>query len=320
MNRPVLVAMALTLIACTSELEQEIEVPPPGAVLNALLCEDSVITAHVLRTYNGGDPSVALRPDALAIDDAEVEVYLNGVSRGIMQRDARPGWYVLPGCYPAGGDRVRMEVVTAEYAPLSAETALPLRPEILSVDTQRQAPNVVRIGLRFNDRAGEKNYYMLSAAVTAGVEGDSPVPDSPYPVTLTLEEDWLLGNVEYERADDYDYPYAYAPVSRYIFDDAQTDGEAHTLKLSLRGMGALPGDSAAATAVYTCRITFSALSESHYLYLRSKILQKKQAEDVFGSIGLREPIPTYTNISNGYGLLSARQNETIIEWRIENER
>lgn len=62
---------------------------------------------------------------------------------------------------------------------------------------------------------------------------------------------------------------------------------------------------------YLSRYTFqlSTVSESYYLYMKSKVLQAEQ-DDFLGEAGLREPIPTYSNVKGGYGLVGGKQTDT----------
>ncbi|MDR3262030.1 MAG: DUF4249 domain-containing protein [Tannerella sp.] len=302
------VAAAALLLSCTSEIDIRVNPLSPCAVLNASLSEDSVITAHVSRTLNGVQPS-----GSLFINNASVEVFVNGGSRGIMQKEAAPGQYILPGCYPAAGDHVRMEVVTTDYEPLSAAVTLPPRPVILSVDTQTYRPEtsvgrqVVNMQIRLKDPAGTKNYYMLYAAGYTTVKEENGIRTDNYPVSIVHNEERLLEEVVYEYG--YDSNGAYYPISSYyLFTDEWIDGNEYTLKIALNMPANLPGNDPSVPVTNTCQVIVSALSESRYLYCRSKALQRKQQEDLFGSIGLREPIPTYTNVLNGYGLLSAKQS------------
>jgi hypothetical protein len=312
--KPILtVALALLLAACSSEINIWVDPLSPCAVLNASLSQDSVITAQISRTLNGLPPS-----GSLFINDAGIEVFINGHPRGLMQKDAAPGQYILPDCYPAAGDHVRMSVVTPDYEPLSAAVTLPARPLILSVDTQTlktaAGRQIVNMQLHLKDPPGEKNYYMLSALARTTLTGADGIRTDVSPLNIIHDEEWLLEEVVYEYA--YDSLGVYYPLHSYqIFTDELIDGAEYTLKIALT-MPVNPltmpvnlslGDS---TAIITsrCQLIVSSLSESRYLYCRSKALQRKQQDDLFGSIGLREPIPTYTNVLNGYGLLSAKQS------------
>lgn len=272
--------------SCNTEIDIPVRLPEPSAVLNASLSADSIIKAEVSHTNNAVPYHTQKEKPSLFINDARVEVFINNISKGIMEKGENPGQYFLPGVYPSANDKVRIEVQTNEYEPLSAEVNIPGQPEILSVDTQMiqiSSPHYqgivsVNVYLHFKEPKDEQNYYMLS------VSGNE----------ISHNEDHLFEEVEPYFLPGYAY---YTNSTFYIFSDKLIYEDEYTLNFTLNS------DS-------TSSIHLHAISESYYLYCRSKLLQWKQTHDPFGSIGLREPIPIYTNIQNGYGLLSAQQVTT----------
>jgi hypothetical protein len=314
------ILMCFFTLSCERNIELSVELPEPFAVLNASLSADSLITATVSRTVreyysNPGAESVYSLDKA-----ASITVFVNDSKQGMMEKGEKNGQYRLPGYYPSAGDKVRMEVQTDDFAPLSAEVSIPSRPEILSVDTQMyhilshyySGGYNIGVKLRFKEPANETNYYLLTLSGD-GVAGKDTLTKIEMPLFVTHNEDLLLekldailfSNYYFAGDNDFSASYYYDP-SYFIFNDEAIHGDEYTLKFTLNNaFSSYESDSLSITA--TCRICLYSLSESYYLYYRSKLLQWKQHEDPFGSVGLREPVPTYTNIKNGYGLLSAKQ-------------
>jgi hypothetical protein len=300
-------------LSCERNIELTIDLPKASAVLNASLSADSVLTATVSRTtgYYPNNPAPVPVP---FLDKASITVFANDIKQGIMEKGEKNGQYSLPGYYPSAGDKIRMEVQTDDFAPLSAEVTIPSQPEILSVDTQmydRPAYSPgdynIDVKLRFKEPANETNYYMLVLS-EYGIDKKDTLEKITLPIFVAHNEDLLFEKVNnpyyisyYVPPDTY-YGGYYNNISFFIFNDKTIQSEAYTLKFTLNQVSA-------DTSLYTpvCRICLYSLSESYYLYYRSKILQSKQMDDTFGSVGLREPVPTYTNVRNGYGLLSAKQ-------------
>jgi hypothetical protein len=315
-------------LSCERNIELSIDPPGASAVLNASLSADSVLTATVSRTirdyYNNPKPA-----PVYFLDDASVTVFANDKVQGVMERGEENGQYRLPGYYPFAGDKIRLEVKAGDFAPLSAEVTIPSQPEILSVDTQMYARPAnssgdynIDVQLRFKEPAGETNYYLLSLSVYGIYAKDPPEIINLYSA-VTHNEDLLFEDLSrvfsgsgysgYYDSSGYYYG-GYQGMSFFLFNDTDIQGDAYTLKFALNDV---PGSAESDPLPFTtaCRIRLYSLSESYYLYYRSKLLQWKQAEDTFGSVGLREPVPTYTNVRNGYGLLSARQ-EAVYEFKI----
>ncbi|MDH6304670.1 hypothetical protein M2459_001406 [Parabacteroides sp. PF5-5] len=313
------ILLTISVTSCTSDIELDIELPPPSLVLNASLCEDSVIVAHVSRTVSnllvGNRYSDFV--DSISIDNADVELYINDVSHGAMQKAVAKGMYLMPGCYPSPGDQVRIEAKSDNYKPISASVQLQERPEITKIDTQMiytGYSHIMQLGVSFKERRNEQNFYMLSIYGKSIIElEDSTVVGlftvySKHNNELVLEEmvpEYFTRYYNYSSYGSYYYPGSVYATS-YIFSDELINREEYTIDLTLENIYlSYASDTLSISTSY--EIELSSISESYYLYCRSKTLQYKQKEDLFGSVGLREPIPTYTNVINGYGLLSAKQ-------------
>ncbi|MCD8194503.1 MAG: DUF4249 domain-containing protein [Tannerellaceae bacterium] len=309
-----------SVTACETETTIDIDFPRPLAVMNAILHPDSVIRVQVSSSFNSTlenpDIEQAGGLEKFMIEDAQVELFVNGVSKGIMQQGEKRGWYDMPGVYPTAGDQVSMQVVTDSYPELKAATPIPSPVRILSVDTLMVPYNYnytdnggMKTFIRFKDEPGKTNYYCLRfmwmSEFVYEDTGESYYYSVRGPIIHTGEEpvleDALFPGTDFLLTSYYS---TYTDNWRvYVFDDYLFEGEEYTLKVLL----SVPrNDHSGLPDATELWIDLFTISESAYLYSRSKILQDKQ-KDILGNNGLREPIPTYTNVQGGYGLLSAQQ-------------
>jgi hypothetical protein len=309
-------------LSCERNIELTIDPPKASAVLNASLSTDSVLTATVSRTTGYYPNNNLASAPVFFLDKASITVFANDIKQGVMEKGEKNGQYRLPGYYPSIGDKIRMEVQTNDFAPLSAEVTIPSQPEILSVDTQMYnkpfpyySENNIDVKLRFKEPVNETNYYLLSLSVYSISAKDPLERINLYP-SVTHNEDLLFENLSpvfsgsgYTGYYDYSdlYYNGYQGMSFFLFNDKDIHDDAYTLKFALNNVPGSISESDSLSLTVTCRICLYALSESYYLHYRSKLLQWKQQDDPFGEVGLREPVPTYTNVRNGYGLLSAKQ-------------
>jgi len=304
-----LILTCFFIFSCEREVEISIDPPEPSAVLNASLSADSIIMATISRTVSNMYYDIPEHGPSYFLDEAQIEVFINDKKQGVMEKGENPGQYRLPGYSPSAGDNVRMEVQTGDFKPLSAEVLIPSQPEILSVDTQMYHThpdsyygriNSINVGLRFKETREGTNYYMLAVSGYGVSKNKTPEETNTF-VFITHDDDMLFEELQPSYFSGYNQ---YAPV--FIFSNRSVDSGEYTLKFTINNVfTSYYDDSLSFTSI--CRVYLYSISESYYLYCRSKLLQWKQKEDPFGSIGLREPIPTYTNVRNGYGLLSAKQ-------------
>lgn len=285
--------------ACEIEKEIHFNQSAPKAVLNAILYPDSVIKANVMCTINGVKPDNWGTPDSLyAINDAFVELFINDQSKGYMEKGEGYGNYISPGNYPFPHDKIRMEVRTKEYETVWSEINIPSLTPILSVDTVfsiRQGyyeTTDLTLYIRFKDNAAERNFYQLDIYDDVQVwRGDSVKQGYSY-TSFDL------------RAESLIETYTSWIIGNGIFNDNLINGQEYTLKILARNVEmSYKTDSIKIAHKYI--INLHSITASSYYHTKSLIKQVNQ-EDILGDTGLREPIPTFTNITNGYGLLSGR--------------
>lgn len=288
--------------SCTSEIEVHFDKLPEKIVLNAILQPDSIITAHISHSIQvGEDISTSY------LNDAVVEVSINGIPQGRMERGENNGFYRLPGRFPKAGDRIRMDVSSPEYEAASSEVVFPSKVEILSVDTTSNVhlsnwlTRDIRLQVRFKDPPTEKNYYLLAIIPeTIEIEDGKESSYSSY-VSINLKEEIIFENNR-QTPEGWDYS---ENSNRGIFRDEQINGQEYTLKVTVEGCY-YSAKTERGSITNKLKIRFYSVSDSFYRYQLS-CMRKEDADYNFGDSGLKEPVQLYSNIENGYGLFSGVQ-------------
>lgn len=314
-----MLGIAAGCTSCYHYTDIRIDPPAPHAVMNAIVCPDSAVRVNLSRPESEiKDENPGGRSVAAFIEDAEVELHLNGQLRGRLEKEAAPGWYRMPGYLPRTGDRIGVSARTPSYGVVSAETEIPGKTAILSVDTaSRHVVGLwgyewddLEVSVRMKDIPGERNFYLLTVSPKRlWRKGDLVVDADTLAYTywpwskIVLDE-----NSPLESGDMYRYEFVNNFYRGFLLADEGYDGQELTLKFKI-SQPELSYRDDEIDCRSSCRVALSSISESYYLYRRSKALQKEQ-NDILGETGLREPIPTYSNVRGGYGLVASRQEVT----------
>jgi hypothetical protein len=311
------------LASCEREVNFDGQLPDAKIVINCFVEADSLISAYVSRSWNLSEDG----PRALT--DADVSLHVNDALQPPMQPvDSLPGQNsgyshvgqtYLSRSVAREGDRIRITVRKDGYPEASAETVVPGKAVILSIDTTRfkeqYASDAMRFLIRFSDlHAGERDYYRL--VVTHQYSYDSVARTGAvvfnYGQDAALNEgfrDATGGALDTEGENRYG-----------IFTDDLFDGREYTLNIHFRprysgeDSGEYMWDSETGELISFGRITYSryifrlvTLSPSAYQYLKTRT---HYGGDVF-----TEPSAIYTNITGGLGIMGSFQTD---EKEIEN--
>lgn len=308
--------LALLTLSCVRDVEIDLGELPDRIVLNASVCPDSEVRAHISKTWFIMD-SV---PD-FDLPDATVRVYINDQFRGTMRNDDLPGdsvnlrgQYVLPGCFVSEGDRIRLEAEANGYEPVSGETVIPARAGISRIDTStfRASPylaSYMRLFVRLKD-VGDEHYRLIVERVTDYKKGDSvwTVTSFQNPGPTLLYIPYLSLNYE----DPVFQSYGGSPIV------SQMDGRfcmgvfagrdmmyGNTVKVSLWPVDySYVGDSISTVVRYKVRLL--SISEEYYRYM--KIMRGFSITIGDANFGaLIEPADAYSNVENGFGIVAGYQ-------------
>lgn len=323
--------------SCTYEKDIWIEEEKPCAVLNAIVRQDSVIRVHLSRTLNGAlvNPEDQSSLHRLCIDDAQIELWVNSICRGKLQKTEGKAGEYNHSYRPAAGDRIRLKALTAEYDPVEAETAIPFPPEAVVIDTlgierwdeYGDLQKDLRFHITIQDRPEEENFYLLSFEPMIHYQSslvDTVFLNRSFWDRIEMPQDPRVesGNMRYGK-EFFQYGYlggygswhiGFKEKTAFLLKDEGSDGEELTFDFTASSLRE-PHQMDTVSCTYGIRIQLASISRSYYLYRRSKALQMDQ-EDILGDLDLREPQPAYSNVTAGWGLLASYHPIWIFfEWK-----
>ena len=307
----------LFLSACESIIEFKSEDIERKIVIYALLQPDSVIAVSVAEGHSIFEEKYEPRQ----ITDAVVRLYTDGTlteTLAYMPPEPLPDYletsqyshYVSGGTKPNFGSTYRIEVEVPGLGTAYGEAELPVPVPITGVDTlirpAEWGEKQMIVKLSFRDPAGEENLYRLTARDMMGkYYGDKQEPYSPeVPVTIT---DYDVSYSSYKepliapRQED-DIFGMYLDNSYYLFTDELIAGKEYTLTMTLR-LNQPDTDYYEFSNTY---IMLHSVSRDLYLGLQSYSAHM-QTRDNF----LAEPVPVYTNITNGLGIVGAMSSSAV---------
>jgi len=312
--------VAITLLffsSCESIIEFKAEQTEPKIVIYTLLQPDSVIRVSVAEGHSIFEEKYEPRQ----ITDAIVRLYINGTlteTLAYVPPEPLPGYepvsqyshYMSGGIKPVLGSTYRIEVEVPGLGTAYGEAEVPEPVPLTGVDTlirpAEWGEKQLIVKLSFRDPAGEENLYRLTAMESEGrYYGDKTVPYSPeVPVSVT-EQDVSYSSYKEPliapRQED-DIFGMYLDNSYYLFTDELIAGKEYTLTMTLRL-------NQPDTIYYEFSHTYFMLhSVSRDLYLG---LQSYSAHMQTRDNFLAEPVPVYTNVTNGLGIVGAMSTSVI---------
>lgn len=240
-----------------------------------------------------GQASISDIEDFL-LPKAEVKLTVNGQQEYALHYDEERGTFSCP-YMPTEGDALSLHVEADGYPAAQSETVIPQsqRLEVLGSEkyyskrdwasssmSDLAADTLMRLTLRINDPAGERNYYRLkvrSVGEDIGYEG------------------WTYSDI-YSSSDaifmDDDLTEAFGGwPARFsnVFDDRLFDGQAYTLTVESR--------MRLATTTYVV-VELQSLTPDLYRYLKSFMRYRIMEQDAY-----TESVQIYSNVSGGWGIV-----------------
>lgn len=327
----ILLLLMLTVLyaSCTRDVVLKLDPVPPLLVLNASITPDREVSAFLSKSWFLLDsiPEYEL-PDK----GVRVNVYVNDAFCGVMQRSDNPatdaeykGQYKLPGCYVKAGDRVRLEAEVPDFNPVEAQTIIPQKTEIASLDTTLYLnTSHLQMYLTLHDNPSERNYYRLVVErLLECHKGDSVMWVSTF-----NDDDWIRHSVSgdsinlsrygfYRLSLTYDDPVFQPDIPsldyngahyRGIFSDDLFDGKEYAVTFSFTPDNSFVTDTLSVTVHYD--IHFLSISEAYYNYL--KVLRNFSIMSLGDANlnGMLEPTATYSNVTDGFGVVTGYQKST----------
>jgi hypothetical protein len=307
------------LTSCEKEVDFTGQLPDAKIVVNCFVEAGLPITAGVSRSWNIAE-NRGYGYGRYPLPDAEVSLYINDEIQPPMQPytppyESQPTWTHSSPSIAREGDIIRMEVRQAGFPDVSAETTVPGKATILSIDTARfkdeNSSVAMRFLIKFKDlEAGTKNYYRLIAECEYSSDSIIWTPD-PYSGSFINS-----GNFNYDQDAALSEGFKNATDELLdteteniygIFTDELFDGKEYTLNIS---MGSLYQYYVGETDQMTQRrylFKLVTLSPSAYMYLKSRTFYDYNGEGDF----FTEPSVIYNNIQGGLGILGAFQTDSL---------
>lgn len=257
---------------------------------------------------------------ASTLADANVELQVNGAAGIKMRYDAEKLCF-RSDYTPAAGDRIRLQITGSDGQTTVAESEVPQaqKLEILSMEKEEKALNyseminsykseycgyVVKFKLRLTDPQSEKNYYRLKVRMVSRAN-ISHVDELRFTNDHYMSDDLIFRD---ERLTE-----GWAGWDAYfsdVFDDRLFDGEQYTFEVESYAM---KGTEYRLPETPNYIVELQSLSEDYYLYLKSMMLYRISASDVFS-----EGIYIHSNNEGGWGMLGALNGEEhIMLWNEE---
>jgi len=310
-----LILVVSSLISCEKTLQFDDEGLANQLVLNSIISSDKDFSASLTKTrsilensYSGG----------FSIADGTIDIYLNGDL--IKNANSTSGYFNSSEIKPKAGDSYRI-VINSNGKQLEAETTIPQKTEVISVDTTAVLDNfnnkitiykatlkdldgddfyrilITKESLVLNKNAdgkGAQKYYLYSSENS--IRSDDPVFNSVYN---------NFGGDAFNTGPDNDYK---------IFPDDYFDGKEYAIQFRTNDYGygyysdpynpAIGGYGGAETIYERNVLHIQHLSKEFYTYLKYLKLYQHYQGSPFS-----EPVPVYSNIKNGIGIFAGLNDD-----------
>lgn len=305
-----LILVAWSLISCEKDLKFDDEGLANQLVLNSIISSNKDFAASLTKTrsilenaYSGGS----------LMADGSLDIYLNGEL--IKNLNSPTGYFSPSGIRPKAGDLFRI-VMNSNGKQLEAETTIPQKTEVISIDTttirnenndkfliyktiikDKEGDDYYRIlvtkeSLILNkntDGKGTKKYYLNTSEKS--IRSDDPVFNSVYN---------NFGGDAFNTGPENDYN---------IFPDDYIKGKEYSIQFHANDYGyggygyysdPYHGGYGNTETIYERNVVHvQHLSKEMYTYLKYLKLYQHYQGNPFS-----EPVPVYSNIKNGIGIFA----------------
>lgn len=300
MKRSIQVLFIIGILTASCEKIIDINVPEKDRkiVFNSLINPDSTLAVNLSKSK-----SILEDNSIIILADGVVSVFEDDNFIGDMEYSEQ-GWYFLRGYKPNQGNKYRFEVDHSQLRPVSAEVSVPFEVPVIQLDTSRSfdeyGNDIYKMSISIDDPEGEENYYALSIVTTGRVY------------------DWV--NEEFlDSIQTYNTYFRLAgeggnnPGSDFVEQKPSftVDGKMFIMDAPFRTAG---GRMELALEYYiyssapdsiTVNVSLDHIDRSYYYYAASKEKYYQSGGNPFA-----EPVQVYSNIENGFGLMSAYARTT----------
>ena len=311
------ILMVVSILACTKTLDFDDEGLANKLVFNGIIQTGDSFTSNLSRSSSILSETGFGIPPMSAY--GTIQLYENGT---LLSTASSPfGQFSLTDIKPKAGASYRV-VVNSENETIEAQTTIPEKANVLSVDTTSvKSNNNLRstiLNLRIKDPEGEDYYRIIYMRETIsylqdnkgvrkyyrnysqyGIGSDDPVFKSVY------------NNFGDEIIDGPDNEYS-------IFPDTYFNGKEYSMKLSYyENLSSYSGYGYGnSSVVYGTKqiyerneIHVQKLSKNLYNYLKYLKLYNFYHDNPFA-----EPVPIYSNVKNGIGIFAGFNDEVKLQY------
>ncbi|MCB0494614.1 MAG: DUF4249 domain-containing protein [Cyclobacteriaceae bacterium] len=284
------------LIGCETVVEIDVPRNRPSLVINSTLNPDSLIhinlseSRYILDNY-----------DFRYVENASVSVYEDGVLLDTLSHGAE-GNYFSSSIKPKRNKDYQILASASGFVDASAEVLIPKDSiTVLSVSIDSVVQNngfggyitYQRINVEMQDNASINNFYSVSLL------GEYYYYQYNYDTNPpTLVDSTFVSTLEYFNVDDPYFEDYNSGGTELIFNDELFNGKTYTLRILNSYYEGDDGFPYSSNPTYTLLLRNT--SESYYLYKNTVSLQSWTSDNPFA-----QPVQVYTNVTNGYGILSA---------------
>ena len=308
-------ALILTFVSCTKTLDFDDEGLANKLVFTGIIQTGDSFKANLSRSSSILSETGFGIPPMSA--NGTIQLYENGT---LLSTVSSLGQFSLTDIKPKAGASYRV-VVNTENEMIEAQTTIPNKVEVISVDTTSVKLNNLRstiINLRIKDPEGEDYYRIIYMRETVsylqdnkgvrkyyksynqyGIGSDDPVFKSVY------------NNFGDEIIDGPDNEYS-------IFPDTYFNGKEYSMKLSYyENLSSYSGYGYGnSSVVYGAKqiyerneIHVQKLSKDLYNYLKYLKLYNFYHDNPFA-----EPVPIYSNVKNGIGIFAGFNDDVKLQY------
>lgn len=284
------IGMVMLFAGCELVVDVDVPVEPPVLTLNAFMIQDSVWSAQLSLSRHILDDT-----DYQPVTDGVVVMYQGDHAVDTLAGDGN-GLYMGDSA-PVPGETYEIRAVSATYGSVRSTSYVPQPVEIGSVEIDLpDGPgpggsfvDKFFIKLRMKDRAGEKNFYQITAFVEQKWldprTGQSQITQR---MLLMSSKDPSIDNENVGSSEGI------------FFRDLLFDGREITLSLESEYWQIQGGPA---------RLHFflRTISEDFYRYKTTALLQNETSGNPFA-----QPAGVYNNIENGFGIFGGFSQSVFV--------
>jgi hypothetical protein len=297
MNKIAYILMfVLALLACEKDIELELNQQSDMLVMYAFVYPDSSLNLHFSKSQ-----SILSVPDYQQVEKGRFQLYINDDFQGAYILPSDTVWSERPEFTFDKGDKIRINAYEFNGDTVNASSYIPIEVPILEMDTMSVIQNVAEVGavemlrieIKFQDPADEKNYYQTVVVR----EGWGDIDGKSYYTrkTLTYDKDDLVftqGEQSGSLLPGIDF--------QGLFTDDIINGMKYMMGINI------PKDNLYFD-YYEDKIMLTVYLYHHtydyYSYFRSTILADGY-EGFYEGLPIFEPVKIYSNVEDGLGLFS----------------